>query len=148
MKSNVLESKVSSLIVLLCSLIILVIYFINLKNDYYFHSSKKEINADVEQIIKVGGYKPYIITLGYFNEYTKKKEQCFLKLDGRFGNKIIEQKLKSIGIFYTKQGSCDIYIKDYKFPTTGTLILHVTVFLIAFIGGLLFVSSHKRKKLN
>jgi hypothetical protein len=141
MKSNILKSKLSSLIALLCSLIILALYSMNLKSDYYFHFSKKEINAEIEQIIKVSGYKPYVITLGYLNEYTNKKEQCLLKLDGRFGSKISAQKLKNIEIFYTKQGPCDIYIKDYKFPRKGALIIHVIIFLISFLGGLIFAKK-------
>lgn len=140
-KKNNLNQKLSSFIVLLCALAILIIYSLDLKNDYYFHSTKKKTTAEIEQIEKVQEYKPYILTLGYSNENTKQLEKCVLKLDGRFGGKISEENLKNVELFYTEQSPCDIHIEGYKVPTIGGLILHLIIFLITFLAVIIFTKK-------
>ncbi len=139
MKSkNKFEGKLSSAIVLTCTIIILIIYLIDLKNDYYFHITAKKTTANIEKIEKVHEYKPYVITLLYSNQNTGKQEGCKQKLDGRFGNKIIEENQKTIKIFYTEQNPCDIYIEGYKIPTKGKFVIHIIISLIAFSAALIF----------
>ncbi|MFL5763592.1 MAG: hypothetical protein ACJ77K_06580 [Bacteroidia bacterium] len=135
------NKKLTSAIALICSLIILSIYFIDLKNDYYFHITNKEAIANIEQIEKVKEYKPYVLTLSYLNDYTSKMEKCVLKLDGMYGDKILEENLKSVKIIYTKQSPCDIYIEDYKHKTIGGTILHLIIAIIALLAAVIFIKQ-------
>lgn len=145
-KPSNLKQKLSSIVVLICGLIIFFIYLLDLKQDYYFQATSKKTTASIEQIKKVERHKPYIITLSYLNEYTGNKEQCQLKLDGKFGKKVTERNFKTLDIIYTRQDSCDVYIEEYRVPSTGGLIVHLIIFLIATFG--VFVFSKKVFKKN
>lgn len=142
---NRFRKNISALIVLLCALIITLIYFLDIRNDYYFHLTRKVATSDVEKIVKVQEYKPYIITLGYFNENTKNRERCNLKLSWKEGSKLHEENIKTLKIFYTKKGPCDIYVVDYKVPTKGSLVIHLAIFLISFSASIVFLRKLELK---
>jgi len=145
-RQNNLKQKLSSTIVLISGLMIAVIYLFDLRSDYYFHVTSKKTTASVKQIKKVEEYKPYVITLSYLNQNTGKREECELKLDGRFGGKVSEGNLKDIEIYYTQQDKCDIYIEAYKVPSKGSLIIHLIIFLTA--AGAIIVFAKKLFKKN
>jgi hypothetical protein len=137
-RENNLKEKLSSVIVLVTALLIFSIYLLDLKNDYYYHLTGKKTNANIQKIEKIHAYKPYIISLSYSNDNTRKVQECILKLDGRFGEKLNDEKIKTIEIFYTEQNPCDIYIKGYKNPTKAGLITHLIIFLISIFATVIF----------
>ncbi len=139
------KGKLSSLIVFLCALVIAGLYTLDLKNDYYFYSSRKETNARIESLDEVHEYMPYIINVSYYNEYTAKVENCFLKLDGRFGGEIKNSKMGDIGLIYTRQSPSDIYLKGYKVPTKGAFIIHLLIFSISVLSVIVFGMKLFRK---
>lgn len=124
-------------IILLSTLAVLFIFLLDLRNDYYYHFTKKETVATIRELKRVEENKPYLITINYFNEYTNKESECTLKLNSRFGKKINELSTKTLSIVYTKNASCDFYIIDYKHPNIGSFIIHAFIFLIALIGVIL-----------
>lgn len=144
MEVNNLKKKLTTLIVLLCALAIALIYVWDLKNDYYFHFSKKKSTANIEQIKKVHEYRPYIIALAYLNEKTNKQERCTLKVDGNTGSKLNDGA--TIDILYTEQNACDVYIEGYKNPTKAGLVIHLVIFLIAVIACIVFSKKLLRKE--
>lgn len=139
-----LKKKLSTLVVLLCALAVALIYSLDLKDDYYFHSTGKKSAANIEQIEKVQEYRPYVITLTYFNENTKKEEKCSMKLDGNFGSKLSQGN--SVNVFYTEQNSCDLYIEGYKNPTKAGLVIHIIIFSVAAIASIIFLTKLLRKE--
>jgi hypothetical protein len=140
-RENNLKEKLSSVIVLVSALLIFSVYLLDLKNDYYFHLTGKKTTANIQRIEKIHAYKPYIIFLSYSNDNTRKQQECVLKLEGRFGEKLNEENIKTIEIYYTKKNPCDIYIKDYKNPTKAGLITHLIIFLISIFATVIFAKK-------
>jgi hypothetical protein len=134
-------SKGVQIIILLSALVVIFIFSLDLRNDYYYHITKKETNATIKEIKKIEENKPYLIIVNYFNEYINAQSECSLKVDGRFGREISERSVKSIAVEYTKKDPCSFYITDYKHPNIGSFIIHAFIFLVAVMGAILFIKN-------
>lgn len=139
------NSKGIQVIILLSALAVMFLFVLDLRNDYYFHFTKKETNAIVKNLQKVKGYRPYQLTLSYINDDKGARSECSLKVDGRYGKKLEENATHSIAIAYTKKNVCDIYILDYKHPTIGSFLLHDFLFLFSLLGVVLISKQILRK---
>lgn len=126
------------IIVFLSALVLLYIFYINVRNDYYYQFTKKETVAIIKEIKKLDGVKPFLITIKFFNEYTLKECEGSLKLDGKFGKKILDGTKKEISIVYTKKPSFNFYIVGYKNPNFAGFIIHIILFIITLFGAVLF----------
>lgn len=140
------DSKAGQIIFLICGLILTLIYAISIKNDYYYIFSKKEAIAELTNIVKDNKHEPYVLTIRYYNNYTKEEVICIVRVNGRIGKKIVEKSRSNLLIYYTKKSICDIYMKGYQFRTLGSVIIHHIVFFILLWG--IFRISKNIKSLN
>jgi len=113
----------------------------DIKNDYYFFTSKIQTSARIEELKEVKEYKTFVVTLNYYNIYLQHNHVCTLKLDGHYGRKLNENLTETIQIFYTKQSPCDVYIIGNKCPTVGALVIHLAIFVIVFAGSIMFTKQ-------
>lgn len=127
-----LNNTTSIVVTFLCTIVILIIFLRKINDDYYYHFTQKKTRAKIELVKEDKGYKPIVATLSYYNEYLKSNNTCYLRIEDRFGNKLILAGVKNVEIVYTKNNPCDIYILEYKHPTLGIFILHIILLLIAF----------------
>lgn len=141
MRIDFFKAKLSKLILVIFALIMLGIYYLDVKNDYYFYTSKKQTNAVIKELKRVEEHVPFVMTLGYYNDFIKQDRECVIKLDGHYGGKFNENLPDRIQIFYTKQRPCDIYIIDYKYPTIAIMVLRMVIFIILFLASVLFTKQ-------
>lgn len=135
------KAKLSKLILVICALIMLGIYYLDVRNDYYFYTSKKQTGAVIKELKRVEEHMPFVLTLSYYNDYLKQDRECIIKLDGHYGGRLNENLPDRIQIFYTKQRACDVYIIDYKYPTASIMVLRMIIFIILFLALIIFTKQ-------
>lgn len=145
MNFDFLKTRLTKLITLVFALILLGIYYRDVKNDYYFYTSKKQTGAVVKELKKVKAYMPFILTLSYYNDFVRQDRECVIKLDGHYGKELSESLPDRIQIFYTRQRPSDVYIIDYKYPTKAAMALRLIIFGVLFIGSVIFAKQLFRK---
>ncbi|MGV8828771.1 MAG: hypothetical protein ACWA6U_10670 [Breznakibacter sp.] len=134
-----INNIVVKILILIAALILLLIFSINLYNDYSYYSTKKDAVAKIVDIRKVEELKPYLLTVQYYNDYFDQELQCSIRLDGRFGRKMFEESPKEVSIVYTEKRGCNFYIVGYKKPNIGGFIIHLTLFVIILLGTIMII---------
>lgn len=123
------------------ALIMLGIYYLDVRNDYYFYTSKMQTSAIIKELKRVEERGTFIVTISYYNAYLKQDRECIMNLGGHYGGRLNENLPDSIQIFYTKQRACDVYIIDHKYPTIAIMILRMIIFIILFLALILFTKQ-------
>lgn len=148
MNKITLNKKIDSWFVVFCSIIIFVVYFIDIKNDCYYFATQQKTIATIDNIEKTDKYNPYKITLIYFNNNTFQNEKCSLFIKKKKGKELIETNQSNIAIAYSKQNSCDIYISDYKLPSKGMLVIRTIILIISGYGIIIFFLKALKMKVD
>lgn len=126
------KNKSNKIIVIICGLIILFIYFLELKNDYFFIYTKESTYASINKLTKKN--RSYLVEINYYNKNLHEFINCYVKVDSSVGRELEKSSQNKILIIYTKQNSCQIYVVENKTPNLGTFIFHSLIFLTVFCG--------------
>ena len=131
------KNKIFVLIIVISFLIISLFSFVD--NVLYF-ITRQEGKAEITRIEKLASPKPYKVYLVYYNSYTQNSEKTYIKnIDEPYGEKLNVHSQKDI--FYRKYFPSEIYLKDYKSPTIGYLVLSLIFLIIMFFGTILIVKE-------
>lgn len=134
-------NRIIKIIFIISAIVIAFIYSLDLRNDYYFFLTKRKVSAEITEIKEISPGKNYIMSVCFFNEYESKIINCDIKLSRRVGKDILQKKVNSIPIYYTKKRNSKLYIEEYDKLTIGAVILHLLVFAISIYGLILFLKT-------
>jgi hypothetical protein len=125
------------LIILISGVILLIIYSLDLRNDYYFFKTGTTSIATILQTNE----NSYVIHISYYNENIKEEVKCSKKATRLFWKKIKEENTKAVDIIYTNKGACHFYFKYGKHPTIGSLIIHCIIFCVILFGTIMIANA-------
>jgi hypothetical protein len=122
-----------TILTLILSSIILVMFIININKDIIFFSTEKETAASVLLMNNPGAQSPYRVTLKYFNEYLAKDVTCNINVKKSYGNKIKERNSGVVNINYGKAFPQNVYLTDYETPNIGLVFFDILIIVIMLI---------------
>ena len=130
-----MQNKYVIFLVLIISIILGVLFLINLFDDGAFFSTKRDTVANVLSMTNPGPQTPYRLTLKYFNAYLDKDVICVINVKKSYGNIIKDENRHVLNINYGKASPQNVYLKDFETPNISLIFIDVfiTTLMIIFV---------------